>query len=91
MSTLHYAHAAVSFIFGGMALAAAALMEQGSGEIQQRAGILVAVAGLGLWAYSLVRVALGRRAQVREQERFEVLKALRRELNLEDPSALLPR
>lgn len=91
MSTLHYAHAAVSFVFGGMMLAAAAVVSRSPGDVPPALDLLSGAAGLGLWGYALVRGALGRRAQVREQERFEVLKALRRELNLEDPSALLPR
>ncbi|MGQ0505484.1 MAG: hypothetical protein ACT4TC_09205, partial [Myxococcaceae bacterium] len=44
-----------------------------------------------LAVYALVKVVSGRRRYVREKSAFEKLKAIRRELNADDPAAFLPQ
>ena len=89
-STVHFAHAGVStlasFIVGGA-----------TGKIYLDAGhfwILPQVTGLltvGLIVYAAVRYTKGRERHVQESARYERMMAIRRELQLDDPDALLPQ
>ena len=90
-SILHFAHGVVSTILSLMSFGLAYLFGQdasarGNGPFAWPAAILAA----GLLAYAVWRFWLGRRAYVRELALFQQLRSLRRELKLEDPSALLP-
>jgi hypothetical protein len=88
-SILHFAHAAVSGLGAGMALTAAYhLIRLGSAGVWPK--VALAVGGL-LAFYALVRVFLGHAALRRELVDFEALRAVRRELDLEDVAALLPK
>ena len=91
VSTLHFAHAAIALV---LALIAAG----GTGKLfwdlpagKLHLGIPAVLFTLLLVAYSLVRYLRGRKVLGVELQRFEALKALRRTLNLDNPSALLPR
>lgn len=52
-------------------------------------GLLVSLVALGLAGYSVLRYFTGKRLLAEELERFESLKALRRALGIDDPSALI--
>jgi hypothetical protein len=91
-STLHFAHAAVTTMTGLMALGASLLLRftPAIEDKTTQAAVAGAIAVV-LLGYAMVRFWVGRLRQRQELHKFEHLKALRRELNLEDPSALLPR
>lgn len=89
-SILHFAHAAVSLIvaliFGG---AAVKLFRDST--MEPALGFGATVVALGLLIYSLVRYAKGRRELADELKRYGDLLELRRRLQLDNPSTLLPR
>lgn len=89
-STTHFAHAAVSLLSGLIFSGAAGKLYWDTEELYLWAVAGFAALGLALVAYSMTRWVLGRRALAWELGEFEKLKALRRELRLDDPSALLP-
>lgn len=89
-STLHFAHAGVSFLFAVM-LAAAALKLFWDSIRLPILGIAAAVCSAGLLAYAMFRYRRGQRRLKWELQRYEHLRSLRRSLNMDDPSALLPR
>lgn len=89
-SILHFAHAVVSLIaaliFGG---AATKLLWDAEKVPVQGFGAMVVA--LGLLIYSLARYARGRRELAEELKRYGDLLELRRRLQLDNPSTLLPR
>jgi hypothetical protein len=89
-SVLHFAHAAVSLVatlmLGG---AGFKMLKDLAGEELSFAYGVLGIAG-ALLTYALIRTAYGFIAKRREQQRFTVLQSLRRQLRLDDPSALLP-
>lgn len=92
-SVLHFAHFAVSTI---LALIGSGTIAKLFWDLDLKPSTVVyipPVAGLSgvLFLYGLVRYLLGKRALKKELVSFARLQTLRRELNLEDPSALLPR
>lgn len=91
-SIVHLAHGAVSTLFALMILALAGLFEWGKNNVRDLTGFApwVAIAGSALMLYALSRYVLAYRAHLREVVIFAALQSLRRELKLEDPSALLP-
>jgi len=89
-STLHFAHAGVSFLFALMLAAAAVKLFWDSIRLPIL-GIVAAGCSFGLLAYTAFRYLRGQRALKWELQRYEHLRSLRRSLNIDDPSALLPR
>jgi hypothetical protein len=89
-STVHFAHAGVStmasFILGG----ATGKMVLDAGKVWILPGITGAISA-GLVVYALVRLLKGRVRHREESARFERMMALRRELELDNPDALLPQ
>ena len=89
-SILHFAHAAVSLIaallFGGAAVKL--FLDSARAPVL---GLSATVVALGLLTYSLVRYAKGRRELAEELKRYGDLLELRRRLQLDNPSMLLPR
>lgn len=90
MSTFHFAHAAVSLGVGLVLAGGAGKLFWDSIRLPLL-GVAAAAISLGCLGYSLFRYARGQSCLRVELERFESLKALRRSLRLDDPSALLPR
>jgi hypothetical protein len=92
LSITHFARGAVATIFSLMIYGLAALFEWGKNgrDVTPYALPVAGVASL-LMLFALSRFWLGYRAHLREVVLFAELKSLRRELKLEDPSALLPR
>ena len=93
LSITHLARGAVATIFALMIYGLAALFEWGKNtprDVMPYA-LPVAVAASALMLFALSRFWLGYRAHLREVVLFAELQSLRRELKLEDPSALLPR
>jgi hypothetical protein len=90
-SVLHFAHAAVS--------ATLTIMVGGSfRRITEDGPLWLAVGMVGMGAvtfglalYTVIRGVMGRQALKVERARFEELQQLRRALNLETSTALLPR
>jgi hypothetical protein len=89
-STLHFAHAGVSLLFAFILAAAAVKLFWDSIRVPIL-GFVAAFCSLGLLCYSLYRYLRGQRALKWELQRYEHLRSLRRSLNIDDPSALLPR
>jgi hypothetical protein len=89
-SILHFAHAGVSIIAALIFGAAAAKLFWDSAKLPVL-GFAAAAVALGLLTYSLVRYAKGRRELAEELKRYGDLLELRRRLQLDNPSALLPR
>ncbi len=90
-STLHFAHAAVSLVVGLLLAGATGKFFWDMPEEKQLFGLPGVAAIAVLLVYAAVRYRRGMQALDSELSRFETLKALRRELRLDDPSALLPR
>ncbi len=89
-STVHFAHAGVSTMASLILMGATGKMILDAGKVW----ILPAATGtvsLGLVAYALVRLLKGRVRHREESVRFERMMALRRELELDNPDALLPQ
>ena len=91
-SIVHLAHGAVSTIFSLMIFGLAALFEWGKENMADLTPYApaAAAAAAAVMLYAISRYVLGYRAHLREVVIFEELQSLRRELKLEDPSALLP-
>ena len=91
-SVLHFAHAAVSGIFALIGAGASAKMfwDFAGGEREAWA-IEVGWLAAGIFIYTVVRFALGRRALKQELKSFAQLQSLRRQLNQDDVSLMLPR
>ncbi|MBL8924080.1 MAG: hypothetical protein JNJ54_34805 [Myxococcaceae bacterium] len=90
-STLHFAHCAVSF-FVGCLLGGAAVKLSLDTELAWAPSLVLPAAALAIIAalYAVVRLALGLRVLRGEERDFERLQALRAQLKLDDPAALLP-
>lgn len=90
-SILHFAHAAVSSILGLISAGTAAKLAWDL--TPEKINLAPAVAGLSgaLFVYGLVRYLFGRRALKQELKSFAQLQSLRQQLELENPSQLLPR
>ncbi len=90
-STAYFAHTAVS-------LTAAIIVAGATGKlfwdarhpIIYAAACLGTVLCLGLVVYALWQFGVGRRILADELARFEELKAVRKQLQLDDPASLLP-
>lgn len=92
-SVLHFAHCAVATILGLISAGAVAKIYWDL-DIRPDTEFLVVPVSIfsGLcFAYGLVRYVVGRKLLKVELVQFAQLKTLREQLNLEDPSALLPR
>lgn len=89
-STVHFAHAGVSMVWSLIIAGAAAKLSWDSWH-HWWVGVSVGVVSLGVWLYSMRHYRLGKKVLAQELERFEVLKTLRRKLQVDDPSALLPQ
>jgi hypothetical protein len=89
-STIHFAHAGVSLLFA-LILAAAAVKLFWDSIRLPILGIAAAVCSAALMVHSIRRYLRGQRALKWELQRYERLRALRRSLHIDDPSALLPR
>ena len=92
-SVLHFAHSAVSTILALIAAGTTAKMVWDL-DIRPESEIFVypvAAFSAGCFLYGFVRYLFGRAALKKELVSFAQLQALRRQLNLEDPSALLPQ
>ena len=85
------------FAQAGVGMIAAAILASASAKLfwdslkTPYLGITAAVGALALAVYSVVQYTRGKRHLKLELTRFESLKALRRALHLDDPSALLPQ
>ena len=92
-SVVHFAHSAVSIILALIAAGTTAKMFWDLDIRPDTEIYIYPVAALSflLFVYGFVRYVLGRRDLKQELVSFARLQALRRQLNLEDPSALLPR
>ena len=92
-SVLHFAHFAVSSILALIAAGTVAKLAWDVDIKPEREVFIIPVAVFaGLcFVYGLVRYLYGRRALKKELVSFARLQDLRRQLNLEDPSALLPQ
>ncbi len=89
-STLHFAHAGVSFIVSLLLGGAAAKLFWDSVKTPKLAFVVTAVS-VGLVVYAIVHLTKGRRALAEELKQYTSLLELRRRLHLDDPSSLLPR
>ena len=89
-STMHFAHAGVSLLFAVILAGASAKLFWDSIRLPIL-GIAAAVCSATLMCYSVIRYLRGQRALKWELQRYQLLRALRRSLNIDDPSALLPR
>lgn len=90
-SVHHFAHAAVSLLAAIIAGGSAARMASEGQNVPAGWAIGVACAAVVLLGYSFVRGLLGAFRLQEERKQFQALKALRRALRLDDPSALLPQ
>ncbi len=89
-SVLYFAQSGAALVFALILAGAAAKLFWDS----LRTPILgrgAAALSVGFATWSVLRYRRGQRTLRSEVERFEALKALRRALRLDDPSALLPR
>lgn len=92
-SVLHFAHAAVSIILGliGSGTVAKIYWDLDIRPDTEFLVLPVALLSASFFVYGAVRYVIGRRVLKVELVRFAELKVLHQQLNLEDPSALLPR
>ena len=90
-SIVHLAHGAVATLLSLMVYGLAALFEWGK-EARDKVEFAppVALAASAVMLYAVYRYVLAYRAHLREVVIFTEMQSLRRELKLEDPSALLP-
>ncbi|MBX7114801.1 MAG: hypothetical protein K1X64_10790 [Myxococcaceae bacterium] len=90
-SIRHFAHAAIASLVAFTAIATSAKLHLDYGY--EFPAYPYAALGLGLLAasYGLVCGVRGFFAHRREREQYRLLQEMRRALNLDDPSALLPR
>lgn len=89
-SILHFAHAGVSFLAALILSGAAAKLFWDSEKVPYL-GFAAVAAVLGLVSYSAVHYRKGRRELAGELKRYGDLLELRRQLQLDNPSKLLPR
>lgn len=89
-STYHFAHTGVAMVASLIVAGAAAKLAWDTYKYPI-IGVLAACVALALWIYALVHYVRGKRDLRTELERYEALMALRRTLQLDDPSALLPQ
>lgn len=89
-SILHFAHAGVSFLVALILAGAAAKLFWDSAKVPYL-GFGVAAGVLGLVSYSMVNYLKGRRELAEELKQYGDLLELRRRLQLDNPSKLLPR
>ncbi|RKG78498.1 hypothetical protein D7W79_12695 [Corallococcus exercitus] len=89
-STTHFTHAGVSVIAFMLIAGAAGKLFYDSLRTPVLAWGATLVA-LGLLVYGFRSYLQGRKVLVDELQRYEALLALRRELHLDNPAALLPR
>lgn len=89
-SILHFAHAGVSFVVALIFAGAAAKLFWDSAKVPFVAFGVTALV-LGFVGYGLVRYRRGRHELAEELKRYGDLLELRRRLNLDNPSRLLPR
>ena len=91
-SVLHFAHFAVATILGLIAAGTASKLQWDLHLNPATEVFVLPVAAFSASSlvYALVRYVLGRRELKKELVSFAQLQALRRQLNLEAPSALLP-
>lgn len=90
-SVHHFAHSAVSFLASMIAGGSAARMASDTQQIPAGWAIALAAVAVALLGYSFARALLGSFRLQEERRQFIALKALRRALRLDDPSALLPQ
>lgn len=93
VSVLHFAHFAVSTILALIGAGTTAKLIWDLDLKPERSDFVLPVAAFSTacFIYGFVRYLYGRRALRKELVSFAQLQALRRQLNLEDPSALLPQ
>lgn len=89
-STVHFAHAGVSVLASLLLFGATAKMIWDAGKLWILPLASGAVA-LGLVTYALVRFFKGKATYRDEMVRYERMMAIRRDLKLDDPAALLPQ
>jgi hypothetical protein len=89
-SILHFAHAGVSCLVAMILAGAAAKLFWDSAKVPYL-GFLIIAAVLGLVSYGVVHYRKGRRELAEELKRYGDLLELRRKLQLDNPSKLLPR
>lgn len=89
-SILYFAHSGVSLIVALILAGAAAKLFWDSAKVPVLAFVVSALV-LGLVAYALVHYRKGRRELADELKRYGDLLELRRRLQLDNPSKLLPR
>ncbi len=92
-SVLHFAHSAVSTILGLIAAGTTSKMVWDLSLKPQLEVFIYPVAAFSFvcFVYGFVRYLVGRVALKKELISFAQLQLLRRQLNLDDPSALLPQ
>ena len=89
-SIFHFAHSAISMVLALILAGAAAKLFWEVGSKMFVFAIPVGAAAISLGTYSTVRYLVGKNRLQTELARFADLKRLRRALNVDDPSALLP-
>lgn len=92
-SILHFAHFSVATILGliGSGTTSKLLWDLHLKPSTEVFILPVALLSGALFIYGFIRYLYGRRALKKELVSFAQLQVLRRQLNLEDPSALLPQ
>jgi hypothetical protein len=90
-STVHFAYAAIALVVALLASGATGKLFWDLPAGKSYLGIPAVCFTWLLVIYSLLRYRRGKRVLAVELGRFETLKALRHTLNLDNPSALLPR
>lgn len=88
-STLHFAHAGVSSMIAIILLGASMKLVWDAKQ-QSEFALAVFVVAAAIVAYAVVRLRDGQKALESERTRFAQMLALRRELKLDDPAAMLP-
>jgi hypothetical protein len=89
-SIVHFAHSGVAVIVAMIFACAAAKLFWDSAKLPYL-GIGASAFALAATIYSLVQHGRAKRLRDEENAQFEKLQALRHALQLDDPSALLPR
>ncbi len=93
VSVLHFAHSAVATILALIAAGTTAKMVWDLDRHPETEIFVYPVAAFSMvcFIYGFIRYMWGRKELAKELISFAKLQSLRRQLNLEDPSALLPR
>ena len=89
-STMHFAHSGIAFL-AAVILAGVAAKLFWDALRPPLLGITAAVLSAALVLYGAYRYVTGSRFLKEELRNYEMLRALRRSLNIDDPSALLPQ